>query len=211
VSAPPRTYATAPGARDSITISDRASVVLAPSSKLVASNSEARLTGRAYFIVRHDASSPFTVLAGAVTIRDVGTRFVVDNVGDSAVRVVVADGSVDVALGTARERLAAGDVAGVRDGRVTVERGAATGDDLAWTKGEVVFRDAPLTAVAADLHRWYGVDIQVRDSSLAQRHFTGTFANEPVSRVLDALSLALGARVERRGDTAFIGSARAPR
>jgi transmembrane sensor len=73
-----------------------------------------------------------------------------------------------------------------------------------------VFRDAAVAEVAADLRRWYGVELTVTDSALARRHFTGSFAGEPVGRVVEAIALALGARADRRGDTVFVRAA-APR
>ncbi len=91
-----------------------------------------------------------------------------------------------------------------RGGRVQVSRGTATADDLAWTRGQLVFRDAPVGEVAEDLRRWYGVELRVTDSALLARHFTGTFVAEPRDRVVDVIALALGARVERRGDTTYL-------
>ena len=83
-------------------------------------------------------------------------------------------------------------------------RGAATDDDLAWRYGRLVFRDASVAELGADLKRWYGVELRVTDSALLRRHFTGSFANEPASRVVDVIALALGARADRRGDTVYI-------
>ena len=79
---------------------------------------------------------------------------------------------------------------------------------MAWTTGKLVFRDAAIDEVSADLKRWYGVELRVTDSALLRRHFTGSFTSEPATRVLDVVALALGARAERRGDTVYIrGSA----
>jgi transmembrane sensor len=104
-----------------------------------------------------------------------------------------------------------GDIGVVSGGRVAARRGAATPDDLAWLSGRLVFRDAPITEVGADLRRWYGVELRVSDTALLQRHFTGAFAGDPADRVLEVLALALGARVDRRGDTAFFSSPASPR
>jgi transmembrane sensor len=89
-------------------------------------------------------------------------------------------------------------------GRLSTRRGGASDDDLAWTLGRLVFRDAPIPELAADLERWYGVQLRVTDSALARRHFTGTFSTEPPDSVLKVIGLALGARVEQRGDTAYL-------
>lgn len=208
---PAQVYAasTGVGAPDSVSLSGRARAILAPGSRLTFEHDSATLTGRAFFVVSHDATRPFTVRAGDVTVRDVGTRFAVDGDSTGMVRIVVTEGAVDItstaANGTAT-RVSAGDVAVASGTGVQLHRGAANADDLAWTQGKLVFRDAPLSAVFADLHRWYGVEIRVQDPAMLTRHFSGDFEKQPVDRVLQTLSLALGTRFVRSADTAFFGS-----
>jgi transmembrane sensor len=90
------------------------------------------------------------------------------------------------------------------------ERGVSTDDDLAWTRGRLVFTDASLAQVRADLRRWYGIELEIADSGLASRHLTASFAGETVPQVLDVIALALGATIERRGggDTVVIHATR---
>jgi transmembrane sensor len=57
--------------------------------------------------------------------------------------------------------------------------------------------------VTADLRRWYGVELRVTDTTLLDRHFTGSFSTESPQRVLEVIALALGAQLQRRGDTAL--------
>ena len=52
------------------------------------------------------------------------------------------------------------------------------------------------------LERWYDIEIQVRDSSLARQHLVAAFHDEATGDVLKRIALALGARVERRGRVA---------
>src|SRR5207302_547034 len=152
-------------------------------------------------------------------IQDLGTTFGVRNDGEEDVRVVVTSGSV-LLQGTEKARqgtskparpssvgvvLKGGDRGSVdRNGRPSAETKAARPDDLAWTNGRLLFDNASLGQVRADLRRWYGVDLKVADSSLANRHLTASFAGEPIDRVLDVIGLALGARIERQGNTAVL-------
>jgi len=104
-------------------------------------------------------------------------------------------------------RLERGDRGTLRtDSRVEVDRGTATEADLAWTRGRLVFTEATLDRVRADLRRWYGIELKIADSGLAGRHLTASFAGEPVQQVLDVIALALGVTIEHRGggDTAVI-------
>jgi transmembrane sensor len=91
-----------------------------------------------------------------------------------------------------------------------VRRGAATDDDVSWLRGRLVYRDAPLAHVRADLRRWYGLELVLADSALAARHLTASFAGEPPDEVLRVIGLALGAAIERRGDTAVVRPRRPP-
>jgi transmembrane sensor len=200
-------FTTRVGQTDSLRLPDQSVAVLGPDSRIVySSNPDARivqLEGQAFFRVAHEPRRTFSVRAGATTVRDIGTAFSVHSDPAEPVRVVVTEGSVLV-IGVDSATLRAGDVAVVTaSGVVDARLGAATADDLAWTRGRLVFRDTPLADVATDLRRWYGVEIQVTDSSLLRRHFTGSFAGEPIGRVLDVLSLAIPMRVERRGDTVY--------
>jgi len=200
-----RTYTTHVGERRDYLLSDGTQVTLGPASRLIVRSRTAELFGEAYFSVVHDAARPFVVRAGDATIRDVGTEFTVHSDSGEAVRVVVSEGAVQLARGRDSVTLVRGDVGIVApDGRVAASRGAATDDDLAWTLGRLVFRNAPVAELAADLRRWYGVELRVTDSTLLRRHFTGSFAKEPATQVVDVIALALGAHVERRGDTAFV-------
>jgi transmembrane sensor len=210
----PRTVATAVGERDSLRLPDGSRVLLGPESRLVVAGDfgtarrDVELRGEAFFDVVHDDRRPFVVHAGGAAVRDVGTAFTVRAVA-GGVRVVVTEGAVllGAAAGadTAGVLLRAGDRGELRPGGPpAVARGAATDDDLAWTRGRLVFREAPMDEVAATLRRWYGVTLRVEDSALARRHLTADFAGEPVARVLDVLALALGAEVERRGDSASV-------
>ena len=123
------------------------------------------------------------------------------------VRVVVTEGAVALTHGTDSVTLQNGDIGVVRtDGAVVADRGAATADDTAWMLGRLVFRDASLDNVGEDLRRWFGVQLVVTDSLLRRRVFTGSFGGDSPARVLEAVGLALGARVQYRGDTAFLGT-----
>jgi transmembrane sensor len=201
-------YATAAGQRDSVTLADGTRVLLGPSSRVEVGATYARgarevaLTGEALFEVVHDAARPFTVRAGALTVRDVGTRFVVRHDAGAAVEVAVTEGVVEATAGDVRARLERGDRGSLSAaGQLTVARAAVADADVAWTRGRLVFADASLDRVRADLRRWYGIELAA-GPALASRHVTATFDGDAPAHVLEVLALALGADVARRGDTA---------
>ena len=213
-----KAYASRVGTRDSVKLADGTRVLLGPGSQLIVaggygrSNRDVTLRGEAFIEVAHRQGPSFTVHAGNATIRDVGTAFAVRSDSGTRVRVVVTKGAVLVKRGaeTASDNgllLSAGDVAMVGDS-VVARRGGATADDLAWTRGELVFRDASMEDVSADLRRWYGIELVVADSSLARQHFNNTFHNDSPEQVLRVIAGTFGARIERHGDTAIVRDAR---
>jgi transmembrane sensor len=208
-------FATSVGERRQVVLRDGTKVLLGPTSRLVVlgnAKDDQRLVtldGIAYFSVVHDPARPFTVKAGAISIQDVGTAFSVESDDSAGTRVAVDSGSV--AIGAADQKHSGGAVLNARDraivdaqGVVAVERAVVSEDDLAWIQGRLVFRDAPLILVGAELYRWYGVRLRVSDSSLANLHLTASFSGEPVDRVLNVIALSLGARIERQGNVAIL-------
>ena len=214
-----KTFMTAVGERRQFKLADGTGVILGPASRLVVDgNSDERtatLDGDAYFSVVHNPSQPFTVKVGVVQITDVGTAFGIQTDDSGGVRLAVDSGSVSLGThesdGSPREVLNARDRASVNpSGVVLVERAAVSEDDVAWVKGRLVFRDAPLIEVGAELYRWYGVRLRVADSTLGNLHLTASFSGEPVDRVLNVIALSLGARLERQGNVATLYRAGVP-
>jgi transmembrane sensor len=209
----PRTFATTVGERRQFRLADGTGVVLGPGSRLIvdphSSDRSVSLEGDGYFAVAHDASHPFTVKVGRVKIQDIGTAFSIQTNGDGGIRVAVASGSV--ALGPRESGRASAEVLHARDratvnpsGLVGIERSAVSDDDLAWLQGRLVFRDAPVMQVGAELSRWYGVRLRLADSTLSNLHLTASFSGESVDRVLNVIALSLGARIEREGNVATL-------
>jgi transmembrane sensor len=208
-------FTTGVGQTDSLRLPDGTRVVLGPLSRLAVAESyggSARvveLNGEALFDVEPDAARPFSVRAGHATIRDIGTRFTVRSSERDDVRVAVTVGSVVMHVTSTPESegvvLSAGDL-GTMDatGKVVAMRGAVSRDDVAFTEGRLVFVDATLDQVATELRRWYGIELRASDAGLANRHLTAAFDKDSVGQVLNVIGLALGASIERKGDTAFV-------
>lgn len=200
------------GQRATIMLTDGTRVELAADSRLTypeafATRSRAvTLDGEAYFDVRHDPAHPFEVHTRNGVIRDIGTAFLVrDDGGDARLEVVVAAGRVEV-----RDRALAADTGVVMDaghilridsaGRADV-RAVDAQRYIGWIHGTLAFDETPLRDVVAQLSRWYDADIEVADTALAHRRFTGTFHDEPLDSVLRALAGPMHVRFERRGHT----------
>ena len=218
--APLVAFTTGVGQRDSVRLPDGTRVLLGPASRVTLVEGygdrvrEVALRGEARFDVRHDAARPFTVRAGAARVRDIGTVFTVHADSGAGVRVVVTSGSV---------ALRAGDGAGelvLRAGRAGRAAGGAHrpradgvhGGGPGLDEGRLVFRDASIEEVAAEVRRWYGVELRAGDGAVAGRRLTASFDGEAKEQVLRVIALALGAELTLRGDTAVLrAAAGAPR
>jgi transmembrane sensor len=205
----PARFATEVGKLDSLKLPDGSRVLLGPGSELTlaqgfgGSARELTLHGEARFDVVHDSTRPFIVHTSAASFRDVGTVFAVHSDEADGARIVVSSGvvSVEAKTGAAPLLLQAGDRATVAPtGTVHVERAAATSDDLAWTSGKLIFRDASVKQVTADLRRWFGVELKV-DSSLASKTVTATFERASTTDVGRMIAAMLGGGLREQGDT----------
>jgi transmembrane sensor len=167
---------------------------LAPHSRLtIAGRDGVRLAldGGAYFDIKHDSSRSLQIVAGDLTITDVGTRFDIRE-RPSQLVVEVSEGEVAVqseALAApiqlkAGRRLAY-DTAASRAAISAVD-GNAVGE---WRQGRLSYDSAPLQLVAADLGRYAGVQVIV-PQALAQRRFSGTlFIGDGESAIHDLAQL----------------------
>ena len=217
VARPPalREYATPKGRRAVFRLLDGTEITLNADSRLgvpvrfAPRGRDVYLEGEGYFSVVHDTARPFVVHTPHSAIRAIGTRFGVHAYGDAAAeRVAVAEGAVVLA----ETPLRAGQVATLsRAGAVRVLEGAAVMNELAWTRGRLVFTSVPLSEAAQRLGRWYDLDVLVIDSTLARRPITGSYSNEPVSEVLTLITSAVGARYEWRGRSVAISTVRVAR
>jgi transmembrane sensor len=215
-------HTTSTGERDSLTLADGTRVLLGPATELTVLAGygddvrELRLVGEAMFQVEHDAGRPFVVQVPGAAIEDLGTAFSVRTGSEQGVRVVVTEGSVRLRPAGGQPDdgvvLREGDLGTLAAGsEPAVQRGAATADDLSWTRGVLTFRDATISEVRSELRRWFGIELRLRDPGFADRHLTATFQDESVEQVANVIALALGGRAEVRADTAIIHPLEEPR
>jgi transmembrane sensor len=203
-------FQTSRGERRTFALTDGSLMILAPQSRVrfVDGRRERRveLDGEAFFRVKHEGSRPFTVVARNATATDIGTEFVVRSYpGDPSVDIAVADGVVAVSSENRRNTstiLQKGEVARVdASGSTSVRHDLDASAYTGWTTGRLIFRDATLASITADLSRWFNADIAVGDDRLAQQRLSAVYDKPTLDGVLAALAATTGARIERSGNT----------
>lgn len=201
--APDVTYSTGAGQTRRVAIGDGISAELAPSTRLVAMAGDPRklelASGEAYFDVAHDPSRALAIQAGDFRVTDIGTKFGMTLGGDS-VRVAVAEGNVSVgAADGAPTRVAAGEqLIALNIDHSATKRAISAKDVGSWRHGRLVYNEAPLSAVAADLSRYSGKTVTV-DPALRDRQFSGVIVVGDGSKLFDTLSGLMAISYETHG------------
>lgn len=192
----PSTYSTMIGQTATIHLDDNSKIILGPTSKIQVSGRRVELQGEAVFTVTKHTQDPFTVQAGNTVTRVLGTTFGI-RAYDSSVRVAVQDGKISV---DSSRVLGSGDVATVTDKGTSVRHNVDVSQMLNWTSGRLEYRSALLSDIIPDLSRWYGVEIRLADSTLANQHFTGTLKPGSIAELANILELTYKVRVVRVGN-----------
>jgi len=203
------------------TLPDGSKITLNRESKLVYPDKfskyqrTVKLTGEAFFEVKHDAAHPFVVDAGLARIRVLGTSFSVKTQTQPprqgnpfrVVEVTVIEGSVmlftvDVKSGdTASVILASGETGVLESGSSRpVLSGLAAPDNTFWANRSLDFRGTALRDVLTLLKKYYPVSIGVSNPEILECRLTASFVDEPVSRILLVISESFGLRLEGRGE-----------
>ena len=200
-------FATALGERRTVTLPDGSSIELNGRSRVRVNFERQQRTvelqqGEGMFSVAHDTDRPFVVQAGAGQVTVTGTRFDVLREGDLT-RVAVESGHVRVQGGDpgAAVNLTAG-LGTVVDaqGRVAAVQPVDTRALTAWRKGQLVFNDASLGEVAAQVTRYRDKPLHVATPALAQLRLTSVFKVDDTDALLKALPQILPVAIRTRAD-----------
>jgi len=217
-------YATALAEVRQVTLSDGSVVTLGPRSSLAIAFTQGerrvRLAGgEAFFEVTHNPARPFLVEAGATTVRVVGTKFDVSH-GAGTVRVAVLEGLVTVNTpfaaardGAARTRFlhpgerveiaSLGEVARPSVALAALPTPAAG----AWRQGRMVYDNARLGDLIADVNRYYGPGVRLDDPQVAEQRITAAFRTDEIPAFLSTLGDVIPVTVaERQGGRFELGS-----
>jgi transmembrane sensor len=198
-------YSTPPGQTRELTLADGTHVWLNASSRIDVSFPRHRrrvemADGEAVFDVTHDPDRPFVISTGQRDVRVVGTQFNLrQREGEFA--LTVRRGVVEVrpskAPDAAPTRVAAGQRLTHKPGAPAILTAAASDAAFAWTNGQLVYSDAPLAEVAADLSRSLGVPVRPADAATGRLRFTGVLGLDDKAAVLRRLEAFAGVRAER--------------
>ena len=129
-----------------------------------------RVEGTAQFDVAPNQPTPLHVVVRKSQVIATGTSFVVSTfAADSAVAVLVREGSVSIKTGKAEQALAANQAVLVKDGAIEQLPDAQKAELFDWVDGKVTVGTQPLRHVMEQLVRWFNLDIKIPDAALLDR------------------------------------------
>lgn len=188
-------YQTRVGERRTVELPDRSIATLNTQSAIALSfDGPARrirlLKGEVLLKIQHDSERPFLVEIADITVRAVGTAFVVrtEPGGD---RITVLEGTVEVRPSAKT----ASPVAVTAGSQIQTEQhylGRPQAVDVAtassWTRGRLVVQNVPFARVLEELQRYHAGTIILMNQEVGHIKVTGTYnVDDPV----DALALLL--------------------
>jgi transmembrane sensor len=204
-------HRTAPGERRTVSLADGSTVELAGASALsVSFESGARrlelIAGEAFFSVAPDPSRPFVVAAAQGRTRALGTAFDIKLAEDFAT-VTVAEHRVEVSIdGGDRLEVEQGQQVRYTAHRLDAVRSVDVRAVQGWRRDRLVFQDAPLGEVIADLERCRGGRIVLTDSRLRALPVTAVFDARQVDSALNTIAGILPIRLYRLTDWLIVMS-----
>jgi ferric-dicitrate binding protein FerR (iron transport regulator) len=185
----------------------RKGAVLKFPDRFVKNNREVSLTGEAFFQVARNPDKPFIITAAKTEVTVLGTSFSVI-AGIDTVALIVKTGRVNfnpLHNTGSKVIVSAGERAICTNNNITKE--ANTDPNFnAWQSKQLVFKNTPLKQVAATLSNYYKVTIELNKKDMAQIALAGitvTFSNQPLSSVLQELSLITSYRIKKLNDTSY--------
>jgi ferric-dicitrate binding protein FerR (iron transport regulator) len=156
------------------------------------------LSGEAFFDVVHNEAKPFIVQTHAFNVRVLGTEFNIEAFPEaSEVNTTLVNGKVILEKELGNKMVALAEmkpneriVYHVDNQKISLSTEKDISQYIAWKDGKLVFLNDPIEEVAKKLGLWYNVSVTIQSEELKKSHFTGTFTNETIEKVLTLLSVS---------------------
>jgi transmembrane sensor len=163
--------------------------------------------GQAQFTVAADAARPFTVSAGELQVRALGTVFEVYRKKSGDIDVAVQEHTVAASLPASGARLQKSllvqqgqQLSYIHDsGTLNQPETAASELIDAWQQHRVIVKDRPLVELIAEIERYRPGRIFLGDNNLSNLHVTGLFSMADPDAALTNLRKILGLKETRLG------------
>jgi transmembrane sensor len=173
-------------------------------SSFSGSKRNVRLTGEAWFEVKHNDSKPFIIVSDKVRVEVLGTTFYVNtNAENGQMEVILNSGSVAVYYDDKPEDrviLSPGEKADVSLGQPYIGKDINTDQNYrSWMTKRFIYNNVPLKTIVTDLNRVYHANLRITTPVLSECLVTATFDHQTVESILNVLRATLDLRITNHG------------
>ncbi len=195
-------YHTDNGKKMTVKLNDGTEVIINAASTLYVphhftdSSRVVRLEGEAYFSVAKDKKRPFTILSDNSKVTVLGTEFNLKAYPRELTELDVQEGRV--AFTTLKNDqqpliLIAGERATLHPQTGVLQRiEGYTASSSLWKDGGMAFENVSLQDIAQIIARRFDYKVTIKDNTLAQQHYTGSFKEVHIHALLAEISFVLG-------------------
>lgn len=166
-----------------------------------------KLAGEAFFNVQRNEQKPFIVITGEVSTKVLGTSFNINAYAkNKEIKVSVASGKVQVSDQVGRQvYLLPNEEAIYEKSQQRLSHHTVNLDNtLAWKNNTLVFENTSIQEVIKTLTRWYGEKIRTENDAIGHCHITGSFRDETLAHVLQAIELSTNIQYKKENDTLIL-------
>lgn len=170
---------------------------------------EVTLKGEAYFEVAKNPVKPFRVVTQTQTVRVLGTHFNINTKQNGRTETSLMEGSVVVAIKVAKDLET--NHALLKPGQQTVLAKNTLAirpfDEelvLDWKSSDFIFKNESLKDISLKLSDWYNIRIELIDSDLLTKTFTGRISRKStLTDCLEILESGCDLSVVKKGDDVY--------
>lgn len=173
---------------------------------------EVYLEGEAFFDVANNPGRPFIIHLHKGTIQVLGTSFNIRAYENEPVQTSVSTGKVAFIPLYENEQRKPDTILITPDVKVTyaqqtgqvIKEATASNDDKAWTEGRLVFKNATLETIGAELERTFGKKVEFLSETPREYRLTGSFQHNSLQDIMYYLARSRAFRYEITDSTLLI-------
>ncbi|HAZ02063.1 MAG TPA: hypothetical protein DCY97_07790 [Marinilabiliales bacterium] len=157
---------------------------------------ELEMDGEVYFEVKHDVEHPFIVHSERMSIKVLGTSFMISSyTNEPVVGAHLAEGSIELSLTKLNKtmKLVPGDEVTLNKATsIICKRNNPNSPFDSWRLGKISFYNESLYQIARKLERKFGTKIHISDENVGNMKCTADFDSENLDQILNYFSQLQG-------------------
>lgn len=201
--------------RQTILLPDSSNVILAENSNLKyperfhKNERKVELNGIAYFEIKPNPKSSFTVKTANTQTTVLGTKFLIDASNPLQEQVIVDEGKVSFCQINQSPNeviyLTKNEVGTWFANNNTISENIVSERNInSSLSGRLIFNENTLSEVISDFNRIYEIQIQLTDQSFGALKYTGVFNNIEPEKALETIAITLNLTVEKSNNSLIL-------